>query len=337
MSGIVWLFSGLISGLTAFPREWLWTIVLFSAGQAVILISMTLWQVQKKALKYGVYQNLQTLVNIGLAIVLVAGLGKNWQGRIESEIITVSLFALTGYLLLYRGGWVKFSADMRQVKYALRFGLPLIPHALGGMLIIQTDRLFITKMLSVADTGIYTIGYQMAMIIELCAASFNRAYVPWLYAHLGKDDMHIKRRIVKFTYVYFVLILLFAAGVALIAPWFLNIFVGKDFADAYKYTAWIAVGFAFSGMYYMVTNYIFYAGKNHMLAWVTFITAVVNIVLNYVLISRNGAIGAAQASTIAFFMSFLLTWVLSARVYPMPWDPRKAFMLGHNGTGRPTS
>jgi O-antigen/teichoic acid export membrane protein len=72
-------------------------------------------------------------------------------------------------------------------------------------------------------------------------------------------------------------------------------------------------------MYYMVANYIFYAGATHMLAWITFATAVANVAFNYVLIKMHGAVGAAQASALALFTSFVLTWMLSARVYRMPW------------------
>lgn len=320
VSFVLWLFAGQISSLTAFPREWLLAVVFIAVGQMVILVVMTLWQVENKPSKYSIFQNLQTVVNISLAIFLVVGLGKNWQGRIEADIITTSIFAFAGYIFLYKKGWLKFRYDRSHMSYALKFGVPLIPHALGGMLMIQTDRIFITNMVSVADTGIYTVGFQIAMIIELFASSFNRAYVPWLYKHLGENDFSIKKKIVKYSYIYFVLIIVFALCVALLSPWFLSFFVGKKFAGAYKYTAWIAFGFAFSGMYYMVTNYIFYVGKNHLLAGVTFITALVNILLNYILIKWNGAVGAAQASAIAFFMSFVLTWLLSSRVYAMPWN-----------------
>ncbi|GAI91605.1 unnamed protein product, partial [marine sediment metagenome] len=57
----------------------------------------------------------------------------------------------------------------------------------------------------------------------------------------------------------------------------------------------------------------------YILAWITLMSAVINIGLNYFLIKANGAIGAAQATTITFFISFILTWILSAKVYQMPW------------------
>jgi O-antigen/teichoic acid export membrane protein len=323
VSVVMWLFAGPISRHSAFPREWLWTVVFVAAAQFVGFVLMTLWQVENKPVRYGIFQNLQTLGNVSLTILLVVGLGKNWQGRIEAQVITLALFALVAGYILYRNGWLKFSYDRSSVNNALRFGIPLIPHALGGMLIVQTDRMFLTNMAGVAVAGIYTVGYQFGSIIDMVASSFNQAYAPWLYKQLNSDDPAIKKRIVKLTYLYFVLILFFAVGLSLIVPWFLTFFVGKNFVGAGKYVFWIALGYAFNGMYYMVTNYIFFAGKTSVLAGVTFLTALLNIAFNYLLIKLNGPVGAAQASALAFFISFILTWVLSARVYAMPWSLKR--------------
>jgi len=99
----------------------------------------------------------------------------------------------------------------------------------------------------------------------------------------------------------------------------LTFFGSKDIYFAYKYVLWIALGYAFQGMYFMVGLYIFYVKKTYILAWVTFSSAGVNIVLNYFFIKANGAIGAAQATTITFFVQFIMVWILSAKVYEMPW------------------
>ncbi len=324
-SAAAWLFSGTISSFTAFPGDWLWAVVLVSFGQFFILVLMTLWQAEDRPVRYGIYQNLQTLTNIVLSVLLVVALAKGWQGRIEAQIITIVLFAITGCILLYRNGWLKLSYDRSYMNHALKFGIPLIPHVLGAMLITQTDRILIANMVSIADAGIYTIGFQLANVIELLASSFNQAYAPWLYRHLSDDDFSMKKRIVKLTYLYFVLILVFAVFFAVAAPWFLSFFVGRAFLEAGRYIVWLAVGFSFCGMYYMVANYIFFSGRTAPLAWVTFFTAAINILFTYLLIKKNGPIGAAQASALAFFISFLMTWLLSAAVYKMPWDIRRLF------------
>lgn len=320
VSLIFLLFGKLISSVIAFPLDWLWAVLLVSVGQFVILVLMTLWRVQEEPFNYFIMQVFQTLMNISLTIFFVVVMSKNWQGRIEAQLFTVLLFSIIAFYWLYKKGWLKFNYNREYIGNALRFGVPLIPHTVGAMLITQTDRVFITNMIGIADTGIYTAGFQVAAMVGLLATSFNYAYAPWLYKRLKEDNFTVKTKIVTFTYIYFVAILLFALLLSLVAAIFLDYFVGERFVGAYRYTFWLALGFSFNGMYFMVANYIFYVSKTHLLAWITFIAGLLNIVFNYVLIKMNGAIGAAQASALAFFISFILTWILSSRVYSMPWS-----------------
>jgi Na+-driven multidrug efflux pump len=79
----------------------------------------------------------------------------------------------------------------------------------------------------------------------------------------------------------------------------------------------------FSAMYYMVTNYVLFAERTLSLAAVTVFVALVHIPLAYALIVLNGGVGAAQATAISLAMSFVLTWVVSNRAFPMPWFRRE--------------
>lgn len=317
---IVALLSDYISKLTSFPSKWLYLVILFSAAQFICLVVMTLWQVEDRPIKYGVFQNSQTALNFILSLLFVIVLGMSWQGRVEAQVFSMCLFAMIAFYILLHSKKIQFKFDKPSIDHALKFGLPLIPHAIGGMLIVQTDRLFLSNMEGLSVVGIYTIGYQFGFIIDLVASSFNQAFSPWLYSKLSNNDLSTKKQIVKLTYLYFVLILLLAILLSAVAPWFLTYFVGSRFVAAGQFIFWIALGYAFNGMYYMVTNYIFYAGKTSVLAWVTFSTALLNIIFNYIFIKLNGPIGSAQATALAFLTSFVFTWLLSAKVYSMPWN-----------------
>jgi O-antigen/teichoic acid export membrane protein len=244
----------------------------------------------------------------------------NWQGRIQAQVIAVGIFAPLALLILFHGNWFKSGFNLIYIKNALNFGIPLIPHTIGGLAITATDRILITNLVGIQDTGIYVVGSQIGMIISILATSFNRAYSPWLYEQLKKENILINLKIVKLTYVYYFCILLLAITLATTVPFFFKFLVGEKFVNSSQFIIWIALGGAFQGMYYMVTNYIFYAQKTHLLAWVTFLTAVINFIISYFLINWNGAIGAAQGTMIAFFISFLMTWFISAKLYKMPWS-----------------
>ena len=320
VSLIFFVFSGAIADASSVPAQVLWMVIAISIAQFITRIVLTLWQVQVKPVQYGIYQISQTMLNMVLSIILVVFIGLTWRGRIYAQLVSFGIFAVVGLFILFKNNWLKFNYRSDYIKHALSFGVPLIPHALGGVIMTMTDRLFITNMVGIETTGVYTVGYQIGTIINLLAVSFNQAYVPWLYARLKENVYATKRKIVKLTYTYFVIIVLLAVLLSIIAPPFLNFFVGKEFSQSSIYVTWIALGYAFHGMYFMVTNYIFYAQKTSYLAGVTFGAALLNIVLNYVFISKYGAIGAAQATTIIYFVQFVLTWILASKVYEMPWN-----------------
>lgn len=163
------------------------------------------------------------------------------------------------------------------------------------------------------------VGVQLSMVVGLLADAANKAYSPWLYAKLETATDAEKHHIVKLTYLYFVAIAALALALSAAAPWFIRFLVGPRFYGAAMFVLWLSLGAAFRGMYLMVTDFVFYAKRTDLLAAVTFSTAIMNVALNYVLIRTRGAIGAAEATCVAYLLSFLGTWFVSARVYPMPW------------------
>lgn len=308
-----------LANIIGFPAGWFLVILIAAAFRYFTTVNLILWQSEQRPFPYGIFQIASTITNVGMSILLVVVLRMEWEGRLLGIIITMIIFGTVSIYFLFSRGYVRFRINKQHIKDALAFGLPLIPHAIAGLVITATDRIFISAMVDVSATGLYSVGYQIAMIIELLAVSFNSAWVPFLFQKLTENNPATKRAIVKLTYGYFFIILLLALLVAFAAPLFLSVFVGPDFQNSSQYVFWIALGYAASGMYYMVTNYIFYVKKTYILAWVTFGSALLNIILNYFLIKSNGAIGAAQATMISFFVTFIAVWILSARVYHMPW------------------
>jgi O-antigen/teichoic acid export membrane protein len=317
IAGIAWM--GPLSRLLKFPGPWILTVTAAALAQFLATLVMTLWQVEQKPLPYGLFQISQTLVNIGLSLFLIIALGWRWEGRVTGIFATSLVFAAVSALLLSVRKDVRFSIEKKHMADALSFGIPLIPHALGSLLIITADRIFINSMVGVEATGMYVVGYQVGMIIEVLAASFNAAWSPFFFEKLQQGREESKRKIVVFTYIYGAAIVILALLLSAVAPAFLRFFVGKNFYGSSQYVFWIALGFAANGLYYMAANYIFYAKKSHILAWTTLLSAGLNILLNYVLIRKNGAVGAAQATAITFALTFLTVWLCSMKVCPMQW------------------
>jgi O-antigen/teichoic acid export membrane protein len=72
-------------------------------------------------------------------------------------------------------------------------------------------------------------------------------------------------------------------------------------------------------MYFMVAHYIYYVKKTKYLSYVTISSGAINVALLLSFIPIYGIYGAALAFSIANLCQFLFTWLVSAKVYSMPW------------------
>lgn len=316
------LFGSGVSVLIEFPKDWLPFIVIFASSQFMFQLLLGLWIAEEKPFLYGLFQVSQTALNLSLSLILVIPFELGWKGRIIAQVIVFFSYALLSLYLLARKKYIKMRLNKAYLSKALRFGIPLIPHTLGGSIVMLSDRLVISNLIGINEVGIYMVGFQFAQIVLLIQDSINNAFAPWIYKNLKKNSKVDNIRLVKTTYIYIVAILSFSIIYSLLIGPFYRIFVGADFIAGEQYILWISIGFAFNGMYKMVVNYIFYTEKTYLLAAITAVTAVVNIALTYFLVSRIGVIGAAYSLCISYFLSFILTWYCSHLVYPMPWNLR---------------
>lgn len=317
--GLIALFSRPLTAVTGIPEHWLAVAVVMGAGQLLCSIGLAIWQVRGLSAIYGAFQIGVSLINALLSLALVIWVEMGWQGRVVGQVAAVFAMGMTATMLLARRGWIRFHFSRDDARDALRYGMPLVFHALGATAVATADRTLITNMVSINETGLYVVAAQIAMVITFLADSFNRAYTPWLFEKLKEGNPAVMRRIVVGTYWYYVAMLLLAGLLILMAPLLIGYIVGPKFSGADQYILWLSLASAFGGMYYMVTLYIQFSGKTERLAAVTLSVGALNILLCYTLIQWHGAIGAAQATAISQLLVFLATWWMAARVVDMNW------------------
>lgn len=317
---LIALYGSWLAEISGVPSDWLLVAVVLSGFQFLGNIRLSLWQVSGAAKKYGVFQITQSLFNAAVSLILILAVGMAWEGRVLGQSAAVMLFGVVALWWLFRDDMLRFPNEWRvHSRDALKFGVPLIPHVIGGLLIVAADRFIIVKLLDVAQAGIYMVALQVGQALGLMTESFNKAYAPWLMKNLSKPTKALLVTIVRGTYCYFVLVFVAAAAFGFLAPMFLDFLVGESFRAAGDIVIYIALGFAFGGCYYMVTNYVFFESKTTVLALITFVSGIVNIPLIFVLVGHNGIVGAGQAFMLTQALSFFGTWWLAHRLHPMPW------------------
>ena len=317
---IMFILRGRFADWLGLQTQWILFAVFVSAVSVIVRLRLGQWQVRKEALRYGALQIAQSAFNMLLSLVLVVVLLQGAEGRIAAQIWSAGVFAFIALVLLKRDGLLTFLVwKPRYIKEALSFGVPLIPHIGGIFLLGSVDRFVINAELGLAEAGIYMVAVQLAAAMGLVFDAINNAYVPWLFERLKRDLPDEKRQIVRYTYVWYGLIMLGIALAFAIGPWLVNLIAGPKYAQAGDVIGWLALGNGLGGMYLMVTNYIFYSKRTGLLSLVTVTSGLINVMLLVVLIRLLGLKGAAIAFSIAMGLRFLLTWYVAQKRHPMPW------------------
>lgn len=317
--GLVFIAGNKMAEITSIPKQWFYAAALIAFLQFLVQILLALWQASKRPVNYGALRISHALFDAVGSIVLVIVLALSWQGRISGMLVAASCAAIIATYFLIREKWLTKSIDFAYAKDALAYGIPLVPHALGGLLLSMADRFMVNNILDISTTGIYMVAVQLGLILGMLADSFNKAFSPWLMEKLGDINDASKKKIVTFTYFYFITIILLAALGAVIAPYLLPFIVGPQFQTAGQILVYILFGNAFVGMYYMVTNYIFYSRRTGLLSTLTIGVGVMSVALNWFLINAYGSTGAAIGFMIGQASLFFGAWILSNFCVPMPW------------------
>lgn len=316
---LFWQCGGLLYRNFAIPRGWVTIIPLLVLLQVVPYLVNILYQVRREPLIYGRFQIGLTVVNLSCSVVFVVLLKIGWEGRLLGIYIAYGVFTLLGVYIVYRLGYLVQICRLDYIKGALIIGVPLIPHELGTNIVTMSDRLFVSKMVGVEAVGLYTIGYQVGTLIYLLATSFNQAWNAHLFDRLREATVDRKRQLVRQSYLFLAFLVASLLVLWAATPLLFRMFINTRFGAATGFVFWIGLGHVFFGMYIMVVNYIYYLKKTYMITYLTFGSGLVNLVLNYLLIQRYGAIGAAYATAISYFTFFIVAWWLSNKLYPMPW------------------
>lgn len=318
---VVFLFSDLLSKYTTIPKKLLSCVVVTTSGSCLFGAALSFYQIKNKPKIYSVLQNSCTFFNAVLSIILIVFGGMKLSGRIYGITYSTLLFAVVSSLLFYR--FISRKGNKVNKNYIkdeiYNFALPLIPIEIKSTVLTYMDRVFLANMVNVATTGVYSLGNQVSLPLLFIAQSFNLAFVPWLFMNLKENSDEKKRKIVKISYIYFAVAILVAVVWSLFSKTMISIITDTGYENAHVYVLWLSLGYAFTGMQMMVVNYIYYSKKLNVYATITTIIMVLNLIFNYVLIKEDGPVGAAEATLICNIISFLSTWVISIKIYPMPW------------------
>ena len=319
---LIFVFQDPLARFSGVPKSYLLLTAVYATYNNLIETLLSIWRMEEKAIHYGVFRIGRTIIELSIALILIIGYDWSFDGSIYAIIYSYAIGAIATLFILYKKRLLILDIKKKHINHILQYGVPLIPHVLSSVVIMYSSKLMLTAYHGLSSNGIYSVGFMVGQFIGLLQNSFNQAWGPWVYQQLKSGEHSRKIRIVKLTYIYFISIIVVTLVFWLSSP-LIYMFLGKAFESGISLVLWIALGFAFNGMYKMVSVYFFYEEKTKELAVLSVFSAALNIGLNFLWIPKYGFTGAALATMLAMVIQFILAWIWSTKIVKMPWSLSK--------------
>lgn len=253
------------------------------------------------------------VLNIFFIVILKYGV----LGLFLSNIITAGLFFIIFYpVLLYKIG-LNFSFSI--AKQMLRFSLPIIPANLASLAVSASDRFFIKAFFSIADAGIYGLGYKFGNVVfYFIRAPFMQIWEPRRYA-LYRENAPVE--IYAKIMTYFVGLMVFAGlGISIFIFDIIKIISPEEFWGAAPYVPAIVLTYVIYAMDHHVAFGILIKKRTEYWTYVNLSMAAINLLLNFLLIPAYGPWGAIVATFISIIYKITFLHRIARKFLRIPFE-----------------
>lgn len=265
-------------------------------------------QARQEGMHYGINSMCYFIINVTLVVLALVVFDLGLLGLLLANLITSVLFFF--YAIVIFLSRLRVGIDKQIAKDAINYSAPLLPHQLAAWSNGTLDRLLVNGLKSESDAGLYNLGQQYSSLTNILGNAINQAYVPWFYdrVNYGKEGLTLIYRVAEGIICF---LALFTLIMSLFSKELLSLMISNP---AYK-DVWMTVplligAYLFHSLYFLYVN-ILYLKDSKVVFTISFISLIVNIGANVLLIPPYGCMGSAFAFWLTYFVQCIVAHIWS--------------------------
>lgn len=258
-----------------------------------------------KIKEYSINGILTTFVTASLSVLFLAEFHMGVRGYLLASIIGIALsntylFITTNFHRYFFTNKIKISTMVHMIKYSA----PLIPNSLSLWVTNSLNRYFILYFIGASGNGLFAVANKIPNIISVMYLVFSQALQLSVIEVYEKGS---QTRIFGSVFDKFAsLMLIGTSGILIFLRFVFGFLVSPDFYAAWNYVPFLLLAALFSSFSgFLGTIYIGAKNTNGVFR-TSIIGAIINILLNFLLVPILGINGAGISSMV----SYLVIWIL---------------------------
>lgn len=299
------LLHPLVTSIGGISSEYWWifvvTFTLFNVQECLANFLKGIGQTKLFAVQ-GVVQTVSVIVsNILFLVVFRQGLQGYLLSIIIGHTVPIVIMLWPGKLYCH---WMKISIDRKLLGSMLKYSIPMIPALLAWVANTSIDKYMIIGFWGLGESGVYSVAHKIPSTMIAVLAIFTQAWQLSAISHHGaEEESDCYTSVYKaLNFVSIVVCVLIIGGAKLLA----KVLFSKDFYVAWKCVPFLTVSAVFASHTGFLASAFRAAKKTGGLLASIILGALVNALLNFVLIQSFGVIGAAIGTAVGFMVVWLV-------------------------------
>ncbi len=278
-------------------------------------ISRETFRFDRRRSTYVIAGVLQGVGGVLAAVVLVeAGLGA------RGYFIGLGIGALIGLVFAFAVGRFRFTekpiVDRREGRRMLRYGLPLVPASVAIWVVFAIDRTLLVSIKGFFQAGLYGLASKASAPLVMAISAFTLAWGPFIMSQPRERHAELRARALTAATAA-------SAAICLCMIVFereiIGILGGPTFALSTRAVPGISLGWVGWAAAVVLATEFAITRRTVVIGAMTGVAALLNVVLNLILIPPFGYTGAAWTSAISFFFLAGLYWWWERRTGSAPY------------------
>lgn len=288
-------------------------IVLF---ETLLTLPMLMFRIRESSINYSI---LNISRSVGLFILVFIFL-KYFKGGIKeaviAQMIVLGLMVFAAYFLTRKEYVLHF--NFKELWDCFKLGLPIFIIMIAFWFVDFSNRFLVKQFLTIESLALYALGFKLGQLILSFITIFQTLWQPMKFRIFKENDA---KKIYSDVFTYYVLALVSVVLIiSLFSQEFILVFSTEDYLSAASIVTLVAISYALFGFYYYLQTPLLVNKKLYTVAAFGCFSAVLNVILSYILIPVYGIKGAIFSIFITYSVLVLAIFVVAQRNYKIPYD-----------------
>jgi O-antigen/teichoic acid export membrane protein len=290
-----------------------------------VIYFTTLLTAELKSIQFAAITIANIVLNTLFSIYFIIEYNLTYMGRVFGILFSQVIILIV--LLAVCKNTLSLRFSFAHLKKSIRLTLPMIPQMGLGLSQNYLDKTILSYFKGAAALGNYSLGINFATVLKTIMDAVEKAWSPFFFKKGLENTPESKKAIVENFFSLAFIYMIIGLGIIYFSEEAIRILTTKAYFSAMYVVPVYVYFYLFAIFGYLSNAQLTIAEKIKFILPGAFASAITNILLNLILISQFGSIGAAISVAITGLISQIFLFYYGMKFFPLPLNWKKIIWM----------